>query len=348
MPALKRIKCIWVACFLLAAPVAQIHAQPKGEFYRGKTVTIIVGQASPDQHDNEARALSRHMGKSIPGNPTIIVQNMPGAGGLKAALYLAGIVPRDGLVFGIVQRGVFMKPLLGEPGAIFDPTKFNFIGVRASETSLVVLWNGAKVKSVQQAMKEEVVLGSTGGGDGSMLPFLYNGTIGTKFKIVPGYRGGGEINLAMERGEVDGRGGWSLSGLRGTKKEWLAGNKANVILQHAETKSSDLPDVPLAQDLINNDADRALLVAFAKQQGLGFPFFAPPGVSVDKISVLREAFLKTMKDPDYAAEMKSMQAEINPINGEKLDALIRELYQTPRTIVDRAKAILIANGVVLN
>ncbi len=324
-------------------------ADPVEDFYRGKTITIVVGMAPPDQHDNDARALQKTMGKYIPGNPAIVVQNMPGAGSLKAAQFLATVAPKDGLMFGVVQRGIMMMPLLGYPDATFDPTKLNFIGSRAPETSIVVLWHEARVKTIQQAMQQEAVLASAGAGaDSNTMPYMYNETLGTKFRVVVGYSGGGDMNLAMERREVDGRAGWSVGAMRGTHEDWWQDKRGNVILQHGLRVNPEMPTVPRAQDLAKNEADRALLDLFAKRTEIGFPVFAPPGIPPERIAALREAYVRTMSDPVYLADAKAMQAEVAPLNGAQMDALIKDIYATPRAIVDRAKNILRAQGAVLN
>lgn len=210
---------------ILALVLAALHpakADSVSDFYSGKTITVVVGMNPPDQHDNDGRLLARFMGKYLPGNPSFIVQNMPGAGSMKAAQYLYTAAPRDGTMFGLVQRGMMMMPLLRYPEANFDPTKFTWIGTRAGETSIVVLWHSAPENSIEDVTRRETIVASSGGGaDSNTLPFIYNATLGTKFKVVVGYTGGGDMNLAMERGEVEGRTGWSVGAMRGTKDEWF-------------------------------------------------------------------------------------------------------------------------------
>jgi tripartite-type tricarboxylate transporter receptor subunit TctC len=341
-----KAKSLPLVLLLFNAPAI---ADTAADFYKGKTMTLVIGMAPPDQHDNDGRTLARHIGKYIPGNPNIIIQNMPGAGALKAAQYLAHIAPRDGLTFALLQRGVYMMPLLGYPDATYDPLKFSFIGSRSPETSITVVWHQARVKTIQQAMQEEVVLASAGGGgDGNVLPFLYNETLGTKFKVIGGYPGGGEMNLAVERREVDGRGGWSMGAMRGTHEDWYQEKKVTILLQHGLRKHSEIPDVPLAQDMAKNEDDRSLIELFGKQQGIGFAFVAPTDVPADRLKALREAFAKTMLDPAYLAEASNMKADLNPLSAAQMEALVRDIYATPRAIVDRAKRILIANGAKLN
>ena len=230
----NRVRRELTALFAMIVAPNFALAQSVEDFYRGKTITLVISMAPPDQHDNDGRALARHMSKHIPGNPNIVAQNMPGAGALKAARHLAHVAPKDGLVFGILQRGVYLMPLLGYPDATFDPMKYSYIGARSPETSITVTWHASRAKKLQDAIDGEVVLASAGGGgDGSVLPFLYNETLGTRFRVIGGYPGGGDMNLAVERGEVEGRGGWSMGAMRGTRDDWYREKKVNIILQHA-------------------------------------------------------------------------------------------------------------------
>jgi tripartite-type tricarboxylate transporter receptor subunit TctC len=343
---MKKLGLCLVIAICVAAQAA--HADDIADFYKGKNLTIVVGMAPPDQHDVDARMLARNMGKYIPGQPNIIVQNMPGAGSLKALQYLATVAAKDGLTIGIFQRGVVMMPLLGYPDASFDPTTFNFIGSRAPETSITVLWRDAKVKSVADAKQNVTLIASTGGGaDSNTLPYLYNETLGTQFKVITGYAGAGEMNMAMERREVDGRAGWSMGALRGTHEDWYRDGRANIILQHALHPHRELKNVPLVQDLAKSPEDKALLDLFAKRQEIGFPVMAPAGVPPARIAALQAAYLKTMADPEYVKEAKMVQAEIDPVSGEQMSALIKDIYATAKPVVDRAKAILIAQGAPL-
>lgn len=330
-----------VACFV--AFTAQ--AESVGEFYTNKAITIVVGMNPPDQHDNDARLIARFMGKYLPGNPKFIVQNMPGAGSLNAVQYLTTIAPRDGTVFGIAQRGIMMMPLLGFPKAKFDPPKFTWIGSRAGETSIVALWHTAKPNSIQEIMERETVVAATGGGaDSNTLPFMYNETLGTKFKVVRGYRGGGPMNLAMERGEVEGRVGWSVGAMRGTKDEWFTGKKVKIVLQHGLKPNPVLGPVPLAQDLAKNEKDRNLLILFAERQAIGFPVFGPPGIPADRAKALQDAYTRTMEDPAYIAEVKKMRVDLAPLTGADMKRLIEKIYSSDKSVVERARQILIANG----
>ncbi len=315
------------------------------DFYANKTITIVVGMNPPDQHDNDGRLLARFMGKYIPGHPAFIVQNMPGAGSMKAAQYLATTAPRDGTTLGIVQRGMMMMPLLKYPDANFEPTKYTWIGTRAGETSIVVLWHSSPTNSIEDATKRETIVASSGGGaDSNTMPFIYNATLGARFKVIIGYTGGGDMNLAMERGEVEGRTGWSVGAMRGTKEDWFENKTVKVILQHALRPNAALPGVPMAQDLARNEDDRQLLMLFAARQEIGFPVFGPPGILADRVAALREAYMKTMKDPEYAAEVRKMSVDLDPLSGERMQSLIDKIYSTPPEVVERARKILMDAG----
>ena len=338
---MRRIACLLLGLF--ASSGAQ--ADPVEDFYAKKTITIVVGMTPPDQHDNDARLLAKYMGKYIPGNPSFIVQNMPGAGGMKTVQFMATTAARDGTTFGISQRGMMMMPLLRYPDANFDPTKFTWIGTRAGETSIVVLWHKVPVATIQDAMTRETIVASSGGGaDSNTMPFLYNETLGTKFKVVVGYAGGGDMNLAMERGEVDGRTGWSVGAMRGTKEDWYRDKMVKVILQHGLRPNPELGNIPMAQDLATNDADRKLLELFAARQEIGFPVFGPPGVPADRAAALRAAYMKVMQDPAYIAEVKNMKVDLAPLSGTQMQALIDQIYNAPKPVVERARDILIKNG----
>ena len=338
---MRRIACLLLGLF--ASSGAQ--ADPVEDFYAKKTITIVVGMTPPDQHDNDARLLAKYMGKYIPGNPSFIVQNMSGAGGMKTVQFMATTAARDGTTFGISQRGMMMMPLLRYPDANFDPTQFTWIGTRAGETSIVVLWHKVPVATIQDAMTRETIVASSGGGaDSNTMPFLYNETLGTKFKVVVGYSGGGDMNLAMERGEVDGRTGWSVGAMRGTKEDWYRDKMVKVILQHGLRPNPELGNIPMAQDLATNDADRKLLELFAARQEIGFPVFGPPGVPADRAAALRTAYMKVMQDPAYIAEVKNMKVDLAPLSGTQMQALIDQIYNAPKPVVERARDILIKNG----
>jgi tripartite-type tricarboxylate transporter receptor subunit TctC len=328
-----------VALALSAAPA---RAQTPAEFYKGKQISAYVGFSAGGGYDLYARVLARHMGRHIPGNPQIVPQNMPGAGSLRAANYIAQVAPRDGTAFATMGRASVVAPLFGQGGAQFDPRRFTWLGSANDEVSVCVVWNGrSKVTKFEDLLTQELAVGGTGAAaDTDQFPRMINGVLGTKMKIITGYPGGNDVNLAMERGEVDGRCGWSWSSVESTRKVWITGKKITVLMQLSLKKHPDLPDVPLIVDLAKTDEQRQLLKLIFARQPLGRPFLAPPGVPQDRIDTLRKAFMDTMADKDFLAEADKAQLEITPIDGASLQKLVTEVYQTPPAIAHKAAEIL--------
>ncbi|MBM3607425.1 MAG: hypothetical protein FJX29_03080 [Alphaproteobacteria bacterium] len=317
-------------------------ADSVADFYRDKKVTLYVGYSAGGGYDVYARQLARHMGNFIPGKPTIVVQNMPGAGSVRLTNWLYNVGSKDGTVFGTVARGVAFEPLFGVKGAQYDAVKFSWIGSMNDEVSVCVSWEKPDgVKTFQDMMSKELVVGGTGGAaDTDQFPRVLNGVFGTKFRVVAGYPGGNDINMALERGEVAGRCGWSWSSVLSTRASWLKEKKINVLVQLSLSKHADLPNVPLVTDLAKNDADRAALLLVFARQVMGRPFVAPPGVPADRLAALRKAFLDTQKDKDFLAESDKAKLEITPVSGERVQAIVEEAYRTPKDIVVRVGGLL--------
>jgi tripartite-type tricarboxylate transporter receptor subunit TctC len=317
----------------LAAPA---RAQSAEEFYRGRTVTILVGFTAGGGYDLYARLLGRHIGRHIPGNPTIVVQNMPGAGSMKAAQFVFGVAPKDGLTLATVSRGVVTDPLLS--GANIDPTKLTWLGTVTSETSVCATWKTSPVKTWDDMFKREFSLGGSAvGADPDTFALIMRNVFGAKVKLVTGYPGGNDINLAMERSEVDGRCGWSWTSLK-SQKQWLP--NINVLVQFNLEKNPDLPDVPWALERAASDEQRQVLRLLIAPQYVGRPFFSSPDIPADRKAALRAAFDKTMKDPEFLAEAARADMEISPVSGATLDAFVAELYKTPKDVVAKAAAAI--------
>jgi tripartite-type tricarboxylate transporter receptor subunit TctC len=331
---------------LLAAIIATMiatgaQAQSVADFYKGKNIDLYIGYSVGGAYDLYARLLSRHMGKHIPGNPTIVPKNMEGAGSLRLANWLFNVAPKDGSAFGIFGRGTGFDPLLGNKAAVFDATKFNWIGSANNEVSICVAWSTSGVTKFEDLQNRELIVGGTStSADTDQFPRIVNGVLGTKMKVVTGYPGGNEVGLAMERGEVQGRCGWSWSSVKTTHKKWLEEKKFIVLVQLGLDKHPDLPDVPLIVDLAKNDEQRQILRLIFSRQVMGRPFIAPPGVPQDRVDALRKAFMATMQDPEYLADAEKTQMEINPVSGEKVQALIKEEYSTPPEIAKKASSFL--------
>jgi tripartite-type tricarboxylate transporter receptor subunit TctC len=317
-------------------------AQAQADFYKGKTVDLMIGYSVGGGYDVYARLIARHLGKHIPGNPIVTPKNMDGAGSLRLANWLYNVASKEGLVFGTIGRGTGFDPLLGSKTAQFDGTKFNWIGSANDEVSVCVVWNGrSKVTKFDDLLTNELAVGGTGAAaDTDQFPRIINGVLGTKMKIITGYPGGNDVNLAMERGEVDGRCGWSWSSVESTRKAWITDKKITVLMQLSLKKHPDLPDVPLIVDLAKTDEQRQILKLIFARQPLGRPFLAPPGVPQDRVAMLRKAFMDTMADKEFLAEAEKAQLEITPVAGDAVQKLVTEVYQTPPAIAHKAAEIL--------
>ncbi|MDB5571546.1 MAG: Tripartite-type tricarboxylate transporter, receptor component TctC, partial [Hyphomicrobiales bacterium] len=279
-----------------AAPGAA-RAQDVESFYKGRKLDIVIGFSVGGGYDAYARVLARHMGEHIPGKPSIVPRNMTGAGSRIAANYVFGVAPKDGTVMGIADQSIPLEQALGDSGVKFDSREFNWIGNVIADNNILATWHTSPVKTIEDAKKIESTMGATGYNTSSQYPTVLNQMIGTKFKVILGYPGGAEVNLAMERGEVQGRGSNSWASYKGTKPEWVRDNKINVLAQVGLKRADDLPNVPLLQELATNEQDAAAMRLLSAPTAIGRPFFAPPGVPAERVKALRAAFDATMKDP---------------------------------------------------
>jgi len=324
-----RIFACVVAVLTLTAPA---RAQTVEEFYRGRSITVLVGFTAGGGYDLYARLLGRHMGRHVPGNPTMVVQNMPGAGSMKATQYVYGIAPKDGLTLATVSRGMVTEPLLN--AANFDPTKLTWLGTITSETSVCATWKTSPVKSWDDMFKREFSLGGSAvGADPDTFALIMRNVFGAKVKLVTGYPGGNDINLAMERSEVDGRCGWSWTSLK-SQKNWLP--QINLLVQFNLEKNADLPNVPVALERAASDEQRQVLRLLIAGQYVGRPFFTSPDIPADRKAALRAAFDATMKDPQFLADAAKLDLEISPVGAATIDAFLAELYRTPKDVVSKA------------
>ncbi len=329
------------AAVLAVVPVTTGWAQSPADFYKGKTIELFVGYSAGGGYDVYARMIARYMGKHIPGNPTIVVKNMPGAGSLAAANHIYNAAPKDGTAFGTIGRGAPFDPLFGVPEAQFDAAKFTWIGSANNEVSVCVAWNTSGVKSIEELRTKELIVGGTGpSADTDQFPRIVNGVLGTKFKIVTGYPGGNDISLAMERGEVQGRCGWSWSSVITTQKAWFDEKKIIVLVQLSGAKHPDLPNVPLILDLAKTPEQKQILSLVFARQALGRPYMAPPGVPADRAAALRKAFMDTMKDKEFLAEAEKTKLEISPTSGEDVQKIIVEAYKTDKATVEKTAEML--------
>jgi tripartite-type tricarboxylate transporter receptor subunit TctC len=332
------------AAALVLAPATMAWAQSPADFYKGKTVELYVGYSAGGGYDVYARMIARYIGKHIPGNPTVVVKNLDGAGSLRLANNLYNAMPKDGTVFGTVARGAAFDPLLGNKAAQFDASKFSWIGSANDEVSVCVAWHTAGVTKIDDVFTKELIVGGTGpSADTDQFPRIVNGVLGTKMKIVTGYPGGNDVSLAMERGEVQGRCGWSWSSVVSTRKDWYDSKKIHVLVQLSLSKHPDLPDVPLILDLAKTPEQKQILTLVFARQALGRPFLAPPGVPQDRVDALRKAFMDTMKDPEFVAEADKAKLEITPISGEEVQKIVVEAYKTDPAIAKKTAELLHAD-----
>src|SRR3954466_2342162 len=328
------------ALIALSATIAA-PAQAPANFYKGKNVDLLIGYSVGGGYDVYARLIARHMGRNIPGNPTVLPKNFEGAGSLRLANWLYNVGAKDGTVFGIIGRGTGFDTLLGNKAAQFDATKFTWIGSANNEVSICVAWNTSGITKFDDMLTKELIVGGTStSADTDQFPRITNGVLGTKMKIVTGYPGGNEVGLAMERGEVQGRCGWSWSSVKSTHQKWMDEKKFTILVQLALDKHPDLPDVPLIIDLAKTDEQRQILKLIFARQVMGRPFVAPPNLPPARAEALRNAFMATMKDKDFLADTEKAQMEITPVSGDKVQALVKEVYSTPPEIAQKAASYL--------
>jgi tripartite-type tricarboxylate transporter receptor subunit TctC len=318
-----------------AAPAA---AQSVADFYKGKTVTIWVGYSAGGGYDTYARTVAAHMGRHIPGHPNIVVKNKPGAGSLRLTNDLYNTLPKDGTAIAVVGRGMPTEPLLGNTSAKFDASKFNWLGSANNEVSVCIAWHKTGIKNLEQLKSRTMIVGGTGpGADTDTFPKVLNNLVGTKLKLVTGYPGGSDINLAIERGEVDGRCGYSWTSLKSRQKNWLDGKLVNILVQMSTAKHPDLPNVPFIMDMAKTPKQKRVLEFIYARQAWGRPFMAPPNLPADRIKALQSAFMATMKDAKFLAAAKKQHLEVNPISGPEVAKLVAGIYASPKDIIEAAK-----------
>ena len=308
------------------------------DFYTGRTVNLVIGYAPGGGYDLYARTLGRHISKHIPGNPSIVVQNMPGAGSLKAANFLYTIAPKDGTTFGGFSRGAFLDPLLGRgEGAQYEAAKFNWLGSISNEVGVCAFRTAAGIKSWQDMRSKPFIIGATGAGaDSDVFPTVLRKMFKLPMKVVAGYASAAEVVIAIKRSEVDGRCGWSWSSLVSWNRDLYEGKQINVVLQLAAQKLDELADVPLVTEVTDVPDQRTALKLIVSRQTMARPYVVPPGVPAERVRALRAAFDATMKDPAFLADAKKQDLEVRPVSGADADALIKDVYATPPAIVKLA------------
>jgi tripartite-type tricarboxylate transporter receptor subunit TctC len=330
-----------LASFCVSQGLSQVSADPVADFYAGRTVTIVVTTSAGGGYDTLARAIARRIGRHVPGDPTVVVRNMPGAGGLTATNYLYAAAERDGSVVGLVSNNPPFEPLFGTPEARFDPTKFNWLGTPSVETAMVLVWHTVPVYSLDDLRRRETVMGASGANSTpAFYARLLNAVLGTRMKIIPGYPGQNDAFAAMERGELDGYPSVFYSALSSTRPTWLADKTARAIVQYGPERLAELGDVPFVPDLVGNPDDKLLLQAAFAPLSIGRPLLMPPGTPEDRVAALRRALAETFADPDFLAEAEKIGLSVNgPRSGEQLLDVIERAYRTPPHIIERLRKL---------
>ena len=327
---------------MIAAGPDSVRAQDSvAGFYRGKHVELIIGYPPGGGYDAYGRAVSRHIGRHIPGKPTIVVKNMPGAGSLKAANFIYNVAPKDGSAFGIFAGGIVIDSLIGGRQTEFDGRKFTWLGSAHESTSACYAWHTTDFMSLKDVMERPLIVGASSGGSSTYAwPLAMNNVLGTQFKIVGGYPGSKAIILAMERGEVQGLCGYFLSSIRSVRPDWIPGKKVRILVIEAVRRHPDLPDIPTVMEYAKTEDDKQVLNILFGWQVMGRPFAAPPGIPAERADALRKAFRDTMQDKEFLAEAEKMRIEIEPRTAEQVQEYLNEAWKTPEELVRKVYVAL--------
>lgn len=317
------------------------YAQQGENFYADQTITFIVGFGPGGGYDFYTRLLAQHMGRHIPGSPGLVVQNMAGAGSVRAANYVYNNAPQDGTYIAAVNQNMPMYRMLGGANAEFDPVEMQWLGSMAHSNSLVYTWHDSGIETIEDARANEVVVGGAGTtSDSHIFPTILNSLIGTRFEVIHGYEGTGEIDFALERGEVMGRGGNSWASLRANSSHWLNDNLINLLIQVGVEPEPDLPDVPMLMEMVETEEQRQIVAVVALPTAIGYAHWLAPGVPAERVDILRDAYAATMTDPDFLAEAERLGIVIRPQSGEAIQALVEQAATTPQDVLDRTADIL--------
>ncbi len=349
-----RLAASALACLLSAAPLAAAQDAVE-QFYKGKQISMIVGSSSGGGYDTYARLLARHFGSAMPGNPTVVVQNMSGAGSNRAAGFIYSVAPKDGTATAAIFPGAVLQPLLSDVAVSHDPNKLIYLGSANSDVYVCYVRSDAPVQSYKDVLTKELIIGASNPGATTYdLPLLLNSVLGTKFRIVTGYPGSREITLALERGEVQGACGIGWTGIEAMHPDWFAKDTIRVLVQLSTKGHNDLNKrgVPLAASSARNDDDRKVIELVFSQGVFGRPYVLPPGVPAERVAALRKAFVAALRkafvvalnDKALRAEADKMQLDVDPMSGDELQKLVADLYDTPPRLVERARQALTAKA----
>jgi len=330
-----------VFCAVGAVCLPSARAQTVESFYQGKTVTIVVSTGVGGVFDLTARTVAKYMPKYLPGKPTMIVRNMPGGGHVLATNFMFNQAAKDGTYIGLVNNGMPLHQVLDGRGVRFDAAKFNWLGSAGLSNLMTVAWHTSGVKTIDDLMTHELITAATGAGsNGFIYPNAMNIVLGTKFKIVLGYKSSPEADLAMVRGEVAGRAGFSLSAILQEHPDWIADRKVAVLVQAGAEREKDFPDVPLMHELAKTPEQRQMLALISSPVSLGRPFFTTPDTPTERVAALRDAYAATMKDADFLAEARALNLDIKPMSGERVAKIVEETVNVPAELIAKAKAVL--------
>jgi tripartite-type tricarboxylate transporter receptor subunit TctC len=318
-----------------------VAADPVADFYRGKSISMVIATAPGGDYDLRARLVSRHIGRHIPGNPTIVPRNMPGGVGIQAMNFMANVAPKDGTSLHAIMQNMSTHQALGGPGVDFDTRKFFWIGNTTDTPNVINSWHTTGIRTVQDVMTRELVVGAPGQATNSVYyPKALNDLAGTKFKIVSGYPGGNDVNLAMERGEVGGRGSNSWASWKATKPDWLREKKIFILVQIALKRNPELADVPTMIELAKTEEDKAVMTFLSADIPISRAYVTTPGVPAERVQALRRAFDATMKDPQFIAEAAKFNMDMSPATGEESQRYSDLIANTPANVLARARAII--------
>jgi tripartite-type tricarboxylate transporter receptor subunit TctC len=330
-----------IAAIGLTGATGSLRAETLEDVYKSKQLSLLVFTSAGSTYDLYARLLARHLGNHLPGKPTVVVQYMVGAGGLKLVDYLNRIAPRDGSVIGCIGRGLAFEPMLGKNEVNFDPRKFNWLGSMNREITIALSWHTSKVKTFDDLRKMELMVPGTGAGaDSEIMPRAFNSLAGTKFKIISGYRETTEASLQLETGELEGIAYWSWSSITAAHPDWLRDKKVNILFQTGTKELPDTPGVPSILKLVTDATDRRALEFLLAREPLGRPFLAPPDLPADRVRVLRAAFAATMQDPEFLKDAERSKIEVGLVSGEEVDAILKNAAEAPPAVIDRVKKAL--------
>jgi len=337
----RRAASLAAGTLLLVQGATAARCQTPEQFYKGRQLTMVVFTGPGSTYDIYARLLVRHLGKHIPGNPTFVVQNMVGAGGLKVVDYLYRIAPADGSVMGTIGRGLPFEPMLGENPVNFDPLRFTWLGSMNRDVSLAMSWHTAKVKTFEDLRRDDLLVPGTGAGaDSEIIPLAINTFAGTRFKIIDGYRDTSIGALAMERGELDGLAYWSWSSVMAAHPDWIRDKKVNLLFHTGATPIPTVPDVRSIRDLVESPTDKKALELLLAREILGRPFLAPPMVPADRAEALRSAFAATLRDPEFRKDADQSRLDVDLVTGAEMDTVLKDSAAAPRQVIDRLKQAL--------